>query len=179
MNIVVAFQKRQNAENIRSMLVKSGYPVAAVCTTGARSLSALDELDSGLLICGAGFPDMTYIELRSYLPEGFSMLLVAKPAVVEAREEQDLVCLAMPFQVHELLETVEMMSFEVRRLRKLRREMPRSRSEADRKLIEEAKRLLMSRNSMSEEEAHRYLQKMSMDNATGLVETAGMIVSLF
>ena len=31
---------------------------------------------------------------------------------------------------------------------------------------------------MTEEEAHRYIQKRSMDNATGLTETAQMILSL-
>ena len=36
----------------------------------------------------------------------------------------------------------------------------------------------MVRNNMSEEEAHRYIQKRSMDNGTGLIETAQMILSL-
>ena len=36
----------------------------------------------------------------------------------------------------------------------------------------------MSRNNLSEEEAHRYLQKRSMNNGTDLVETAQMILSL-
>ena len=45
-------------------------------------------------------------------------------------------------------------------------------------LINEAKALLMERNNLSEEEAHRYIQKRSMDNGTGLTETAQMILSL-
>lgn len=36
----------------------------------------------------------------------------------------------------------------------------------------------MSRNGMSEEEAHRYLQKSSMDSGTNMVETAEMILSV-
>ena len=31
---------------------------------------------------------------------------------------------------------------------------------------------------MSETEAHRYLQKCSMDNGTNLIETAQMVISL-
>ena len=31
---------------------------------------------------------------------------------------------------------------------------------------------------MSETEAHRYLQKRSMDNGTNLIETAQMVISL-
>ena len=48
----------------------------------------------------------------------------------------------------------------------------------DREMIEQAKAVLMERNSFSEDEAHRYIQKRSMDNGTGLVETAQMILSL-
>ena len=48
----------------------------------------------------------------------------------------------------------------------------------EQEMIAEAKALLMERNNMTEEEAHRYIQKRSMDNGTGLTETAQMILSL-
>ena len=106
------------------------------------------------------------------------MLLVASPAVCSEKEQDDLMCLSMPLQVHELIETVEMLSYEVERRRKKQRALPKKRTDEDRQIIEEAKRLLMNRNNISEDEAHRYIQKTSMDNGTGLVETAQMILSL-
>ena len=36
----------------------------------------------------------------------------------------------------------------------------------------------MERNHMTEEEAHRYLQKTSMDSGTNLVETAQMLLDV-
>lgn len=36
----------------------------------------------------------------------------------------------------------------------------------------------MARNHMTESEAHRYLQKCSMDSGTSMVETAQMVISL-
>ena len=45
-------------------------------------------------------------------------------------------------------------------------------------MINEAKTLLMEQKKMTEEEAHRYLQQRSMENATSLVETAQMVKSL-
>ena len=36
----------------------------------------------------------------------------------------------------------------------------------------------MDRNHLTEEEAYRYIQKCSMDSATGMVETAQMILTL-
>lgn len=36
----------------------------------------------------------------------------------------------------------------------------------------------MARNNMTEEEAHRYMQKSSMDSGTCMAETAQMILSM-
>lgn len=81
-------------------------------------------------------------------------------------------------KVHELLQTLQMMEGQIHRRRKRLRNIPRQRSEEDRQMIEQAKALLMDRNKFSEEEAHRYIQKRSMENGTGLVEVAQMILSL-
>ena len=48
----------------------------------------------------------------------------------------------------------------------------------EQELIAKAKALLMERNNMTEAEAHRYIQKCSMDSGTNLVETAQMVISL-
>ena len=45
-------------------------------------------------------------------------------------------------------------------------------------MIEQAKALLMERNGMSEEEAHRYLQKTSMEGGRNMTETAQMVLSV-
>ena len=87
-------------------------------------------------------------------------------------------CLSMPLKVHELIQTVETMSYTITRMRKKRRTEPKVRSEEEKRMLQDAKELLMVRNNMSEEEAHRYIQKRSMDNGTGLIETAQMILSL-
>jgi AmiR/NasT family two-component response regulator len=71
-----------------------------------------------------------------------------------------------------------MMEYKVTRRRKKARQKPKERSEEEINLISEAKALLMERNNLTEEEAHRYMQKRSMDNGTGLTETAQMILSL-
>ena len=84
----------------------------------------------------------------------------------------------MPLKVHELIQTVETMSYTITRMRKKRRMEPKVRSEEEKRMLQDAKELLMVRNNMSEEEAHRYIQKRSMDNGTGLIETAQMILSL-
>ena len=177
-NIVIAFPKKEVAQNIRKILSQSGYSVQAVCSTGAQALASVNNLENGILICGSRFIYMMYMEIHDYLPPEFQMLLIASPTSIQEREVENLVCLELPMKVHELLQTLEMMEGQIRRRRKRLRNIPRQRSEEDRQMIEQAKALLMDRNKFSEEEAHRYIQKRSMENGTGLVEVAQMILSL-
>lgn len=178
MNVVIAFPKIENAKSIRSILMKSGYQVDAVCTTGGQALQNVNSLDGGILICGYRFADMMCSEIQAYLPANFEMLLVASQSNTMNRDVSDVVCLSMPLKVHELLQTVEMMAYTYEKKRKKRRAQPKERTEEEKKLILNAKKLLMERNQMSEEEAHRYIQKSSMDTGTSIVETAQMVLSL-
>ena len=178
MNIIVVFPKIENAKHIKNILVKGGFPVEAVCTTGARALQYANEFGDGVIICAGRLADMTYQELYQDLPEHFQLLLLASPRVLEHKTAEDMICLTMPLKVHELLHTVEMMAYTVEQRRKKRRAMPRQRSREEQETINRAKALLMERNNLTEEEAHRYIQKNSMDSGTGLTETAQMILSI-
>ena len=93
-------------------------------------------------------------------------------------EGGNMIGLGMPLKVHELISTVGMMSQNLVRRKKKLREKPRQRNEEEAATIAKAKELLMGRNNMTEEEAHRYLQKHSMDNSTSMVETAQMVLSM-
>ena len=50
------------------------------------------------------------------------------------------------------------------------------RSQEELALIDRAKALLMDRNGMTEEQAHRYLQKKSMDSGAKLIQTAQQVL---
>ncbi|MCI8391511.1 MAG: ANTAR domain-containing protein [Roseburia sp.] len=177
-NLIVAFPNRENARYIKKILMQSGFCVSVVCTTGAQALQSAGELGGGIVICGYRLADMVYSELREYLPQGFELLLIASPANCRGRETEGPVCLAMPFQAGELVQTVRMMDASIMRRKREARKEKKVRTKEETTLIAEAKAVLMARNRLSEEEAHRYLQKRSMENGTGLFETAQMILSL-
>ena len=177
-NIVVAFSKWEDGKSIKHILVKNGFQVVAVCTSGAQTLSNLEGLNGGIVVCGYRFEDMMFQELCEYMPRGFQMLLVASAARFGERYIQDVVYLPMPLKVHDLVTTREMMCESQRQERKKQKKAPTERSGQDRQLIQEAKALLMERNHMTESEAHRYIQKCSMDSGTNMVETAQIVISL-
>lgn len=177
-NIIVVLPKLEDAKNVKNVLIRAGFKVAGSCTTGAQALSQADGLNDGIVICSYKMADMYYAQLHDCLPEGFEMLLMASQNLISECYGNDIVCLSMPLKVNDLISTVSMMAEGIERRRRKRREQPRQRKPGEEALIREAKELLMVRNHMTEEEAHRYLQKCSMDSGNNLVETCQMVLTM-
>ena len=178
-NIIVAFSKPEDAKSIKNILMKNGFEVVAVCTSGAQVLSQMEDLNGGIVVCGYRLTDMLYSELRECMSAENAMLMIASPNKWSADAPQDVVCLPMPLKVHDLVGTLEMIVQAQARRKKKLRQQPKQRNEKERAVIDQAKALLMERNSMTEEEAHRYIQKCSMDSGTNMYETAQMVISVF
>ena len=175
-NIIVVLPKLEDAKNIKNVLMRNGFHVTGVCTTGAQALQLVDGLNDGIVICSYKLKDMIYAELQKNLPPDFEMLLMASEHLLAESRGSGVLCLAMPLKVHELVSTLSMMTQNLERRRRKRRETPKIRRPEEEHLIRKAKGLLMERNHMTEEEAHRYLQKCSMESGTNLVETAQMVL---
>jgi response regulator NasT len=178
-SIIVGFPKLQDAVNIKNVLDRNGFTCSEACSLGAQVITMANNLDEGIVVCGYRFSDMHYSELVNYLPKGFEMLLVASPEKLEFCQESNIVCLPMPIKTHDLLNTLQMMSYQYQRKKKKDKDRPKERSEEEKATILKAKMILMDRNNMTEEEAHRYLQKTSMDSGTNLVEMSEMVLKMF
>ncbi|MGL5259461.1 MAG: ANTAR domain-containing response regulator [Lachnospiraceae bacterium] len=178
-NIIVAFPKMEHGKSIKNLLVRSGFSTVTICTTGAAVLSSADGLSSGIIICGYKLQDMIYHEIKADMPERFSFILMASRQNLNECNDSDIITLEMPLKVQELLEIVESTSQMIERRRKKERNLPKKRVEQDKELIQKAKSFLMEYKNMLEEEAYRYIQKLSMDSSTNMVETAQKILMMY
>ena len=99
-----------------------------------------------------------------------------------------LYTLSLPIKTQDLLSSVRML-LETRQMpsNELYRDRLRGsggrvtntvtqRGDAERRILEKAKAILMDRNQMSEQEAHRFLQKKSMDNGWRMIDTAQAVI---
>jgi len=177
-SIIVGFPKLEDANSIKNLLIRNGYNVSESCTLGSQIVTHANDLDEGIVVCGYRFSDMHYSELYNYLPKGFEMLLIASPEKLEF-SQKNIVCLPMPIKTNDLLNTIQMMSYQYQKRKKKDKDRPKERTDVERELIKKAKMVLMDRNNMSEDEAHRYLQKTSMDSGTNLVEMSEMVLKMF
>lgn len=177
-HIVVAFPKIEDAVSIKNLLMKNGYLVAAVCTSGAKVLSTIDSYNEGIVVCGYKLKDMIYSELRANMPAEFEMLLLASATKINGMNYEGVIPVTMPLRAGDLINTVAMLSINIERRRKKFKNIPKKRSEEEQKTIDRAKGILMEKHCMTEAEAYRYLQKTSMDSGTGLAETAEMVICI-
>lgn len=175
--MIVAFSKLEDAKKIKNVLNRNGYDDILACNSASQVIAAANENDGGIVLCGYRLPDMHYSELYGYLPREFQMLLVASPARLQECNSGSIMCLSMPFHTHELINTIETMMLDLNRLQRRKKTQPRKRTEKEQRIIADAKQLLMERNNLSESEAHKYIQKLSMDSGNSMVETAEMILT--
>lgn len=177
-SILIAMPKINDSDHLSELIRSNGllYDIE-ICKTAAEVLRIANERDYGIVICTKTIFEMGYVELSGYLPEYFGMIILTKDITLETFSE-NIVKLLLPLKTRELISTIGMTSsrFE-RRVRKKKKAPPR-RSEAEQRIVEDAKALLIERNGLTEPQAFRYIQKCSMDTGRSMVESAQMILML-
>ena len=174
--IVVAFANEEAQRRILRLLESSGYRPMGCCFSGAATTRLISKMGSGLVICGFKLRDMTASDLAADLRGAAALLVISSAANLDFCEGENLYKLASPISRTEFLSTLELLQqFEEKHLH----HPPPKRREEEQKLIQKAKELLMDINRMSEAEAHRFLQKRSMDAGVKMVETAQMIIDSY
>ena len=109
----------------------------------------------------------------------FSSATHKKISGVDIVEDYDITLFLKPINKVALISTIEVVIQNRRRISKLERELSSLKQGLeDRKVIERAKGILMKRKSVSEAEAYRRIQKMSMDSRVLMRDIADKIIEL-
>lgn len=250
--IIIAFAKKNNAERIRNILKTRGYDVRSICSTVSGALTAIQSMESGIIISGVMLSDGHCTELAESISGNFKLIVTGRKEDLE-----DIVInrpgfhkLPSPFTVSELISEINSLTADSElppgsrtyakpelppgsklhthhgsaRTDDLRynedhwlRSNPNPHrgsiqtargncaaphvasesvkntsselhatstsktsrstlSESERKTLYFAKQLLMSKLNMTEQEAHRYIQKQSMNHKLNKFETARLII---
>ena len=175
--IVVVLPNLENAKKVKKILMEHGFQTVFACSSAAAALQMVNEYPYGLVISGYRMPDMYYLDLVDCLPRNFESVLVGSEETV-ARAGAGMLSLTMPVKAYDLVNTANMVLGQLERRVQKKSKAPKKRSEKEENYIRNAKFLLMERNYLTEDEAHKYLQKCSMDNGINMVETAQMILTL-
>lgn len=172
--VIVAFESDANCARVRDIIEGAGLASCLVCRSAAQVKRAVQEQRLAAVVCGFKLPDEVCQELYLDLPDSCAMLMIAPQARLELCEEDGIFKLPAPIQRGDLLASVRMLLQICRHFVRQRRPQ---RSQDERALVEQAKLALMDRHGMTEEQAHRFLQKKSMDSGARLADTARMVLA--
>ena len=192
-NIILAFPDSVMNEKLRRILLSVGLQAASEVGSVPQLLQAATRLEGGgVIICPARLTGSPAANLTSVLSDEYDLLILLSGDQVWDNSQAGVFALRTPIRPIELTDSVRML-LETRQLvsplrrhpplplqtlaHEERKELkPASRTVEDKKLIDQAKQVLIVRNSMSEEQAHRFLQKRSMDTGNPLVVVARQIL---
>lgn len=172
--VIVAFESETNSAKIREIIESGGVASCLICRSAAEVKRVVHKQRLNIIICGFKLPDENCQDLYQDLPGNCYMLMVAPQVRLELCEEDGIFKLASPVRRGDLLASVRML---VQMNQRYVIQHRPQRTEEEQALIGQAKAVLMDRHDMTEEQAHRFLQKKSMDNGAKLVDTARIILA--
>lgn len=170
--ILVAFTKEEVSLKMKRMLESGGYSVYGVCTSVAEIIRTASEFDRTLVIMGQRLSDGSADDVYDSL-NGGTVIVAAKPELHSMIENDAIVFMSLPISRADVLQTVNMVISPPRKKRPVKQPQ---RNNEDAKIINEAKLFLMENHMMTEEQAHRFIQKRSMDMGAKFAEMARIIL---
>ena len=181
--IVIADDESLIRMDLREMLTSLGYLVVGEVGDGRSAVNAARELKPDILIMDIKMPDMDGIEAAKILTEEGIAPVVLLSAysqsdlVERAREAGVIAYLVKPIRDTDLPPAIEIALARYREFMEVQKEI-NDLTEAleTRKLVDRAKGILMDRQGLSEAEAFRKIQKMSMNNRKPMKEVAWAII---
>lgn len=170
---VVAIENEGLSKIVCDTLEKNSISVRHICRTGSEACRAIHKMGGGVVICSYKLLDTTASALADDLGDMASVLLIAKPPQLSYCDNPGVFKLPVPVKSGELIGSVNML-LQMDSMRASQSISKRSVDEE--RIILEAKQLLIKKNGVSEEYAHRYIQKRSMESCCKVSETARRIV---
>lgn len=174
--VIVAFENPSLSRQLSALVESSGVAHCITCRNGDQVRQTVSRQTCYCAVCSPHLPDGPAEWLFEDLPPYCSLLLVGPQHVLDTCGISDIFRMATPLHRDETLNTIRLLLQFGHRIEKLTR--PR-RNTADQEIVERAKRLLMEHKGLSEAEAHRSIQKRSMDAGARAVATARQIIQEF
>ncbi len=181
--VIIADDESLIRMDLREMLTNLGYLVVGEAGDGRSTVHLARELRPDIVIMDIKMPDMDGIEAAQILTSE----RIAPILLLSAYSQQELVqrarqagvagYMVKPFRESDLTPAIEVALARFSEFRAMEREVDNLQEALEtRKLVERAKGILMDTQGLSETEAFRKIQKMSMNNRKSMRAVADAII---
>jgi len=181
--VIIADDESIIRMDLKEMLTHLGYLVVGEAVDGLSAVHMARELRPDLVIMDIKMPGLDGLSAAKMLTEeqiAPVLLLTAysqRELIEGAREAGVVAYLVKPFREAELVPAIEIALARFREFQQLRKEVADLRDALEtRKLVERAKGILMQTQGLSEAEAFRKIQQLSMNTRKPMREIASAIL---
>jgi AmiR/NasT family two-component response regulator len=187
--VVIAEDEAIIRLDLKEMLISAGYDVVGETGRGDEAVQLVEEHQPDLAILDIKMPGMDGIRAAREITSRHQVAVLVLTAfsqrdlIEEARDAGVAAYLVKPFQPRELLPAVADVLARARQEWALAAEEGADGSEAraedkiaTRRVVDEAKALLMDRDDMPEEEAFSFIQQTAMQKRARMRDVAQQIV---
>ena len=181
--VIIADDESLIRMDLREMLTNLGYLVVGEVADGRSAVNQARELRPDVVVMDIKMPDMDGIEAAKILTEE----RVAPVVLLSAYSQRELVerarvagvvaYLVKPYREEELAPAIEVALARFAEFKDLEKQVADLLQALEtRKLVDRAKGILMDKQGLTESEAFRKIQKMSMDNRKAMKDVAEAII---
>ena len=181
--VIIADDESLIRMDLREMLTNLGYLVVGEVSDGRSAVNQARELRPDVVVMDIKMPDMDGIEAAKILTEERVAPVVLLSAysqrelVERAREAGVVAYLVKPYREEELAPAIEVALARFAEFKDLEKQVADLQQALEtRKLVDRAKGILMDKQGLTESEAFRKIQKMSMDNRKAMKDVAEAII---
>ena len=181
--VIIADDESLIRMDLREMLLNLDYLVVGEVGDGRSAVNLARELKPDVVIMDIKMPDMDGIDAAKILTEeqiAPVILLTAysqKDLVERAKEAGVVGYMVKPFRESDLVPAIEVALARFKEFEALHKEVDDLQLALEtRKLVDRAKGILMDTQGLSEAEAFRKIQKMSMNTRKPMKEVAEAII---
>lgn len=171
--IILALTREAHNRRVKEVLEGAGAASCLICTSADQVRRAAAKYHIDVVVCGYKLGDQPVELLAGDLPPTCSLLVLAPQDRLELLNGEGLFPLSTPVSRRDLVAAVQML---LGMTHSPEGHAVPQRSSQEQALILQAKQLLMDRHGMTEPQAHRFLQKASMDRGARLAQTAQLVL---
>lgn len=170
--------------DLKELLEGIGHKVVGEARDGREAYDLIKQRKPDLVILDIKMPYMSGIELAKKIADRYPVVLLTayseQSLIEQARDAGVMAYLTKPFKAEMLSPAIELSVRHFLDKSTLADRVLRLREELDaRKLVEKAKGLLMKSENITEAEAYRKIQKLSMEKSKSLRKVAEDLIAKF
>ena len=181
--VIIADDESVIRADLREMLTNLNYLVVGEAGDGQSAVNMARQLKPNVVIMDIKMPDMDGIEAAGIMtqekiaPVLFHTAYAQRDLVDRAKEAGVVGYLVKPFREQEIVPAIEIALARFDEFRELEKQIGDLNETLEtRKLVDRAKGILMDTQGLTEQEAFRKIQKMSMNSRKPMKEIAEAIV---